>query len=133
MTRTCSQRSLDADAVDGVELVWAAVACARAPSGRRSKAVPATIVAFAKKPRVLSDITSFAPEFLFLELNMNQRLPGRRSAPKGAGAWIEVRGREEKGSQKKGGGICGGGGAFLAGRGRGEAGGRPDSDNKDRG
>src|SRR5258708_36187282 len=57
MTRTCSQRSLDADAVDCVELAGAAVDCARAPSGDARRIVAVMRAVFANKILYLSDMT----------------------------------------------------------------------------
>src|SRR5713101_5191656 len=65
ITRTCSQRSLDADVVDWLELAGAAVDCAKAPSGERITAAsimgkgPAKLsrAGLAKKPLFRSDMT----------------------------------------------------------------------------
>src|SRR5712692_5914324 len=65
MTRTCSQRSLDVDAVDWLELVGAVVDCAKAPRGERTTAassigkLPAVAVraVLAKKRLLRSDMT----------------------------------------------------------------------------
>ena len=56
MTRTCSQRSLDTDGVDWLELAGAAVDCARAPSGERRRAAAAMRAVLAKKPLLRSDM-----------------------------------------------------------------------------
>jgi len=50
MTRTCSQRSLDTDVVDWLGLAGAAVDCARAPSGERTRAAAAMRATLAKRP-----------------------------------------------------------------------------------
>src|SRR5713226_1470102 len=64
MTRTCSQRSLDVDAVDWLELAGAAVDWAKAPRGERTSAassigkLPAAVRAvLAKKRLQRSDMT----------------------------------------------------------------------------
>src|SRR5712692_4599997 len=65
MTRTCSQRSLDVDAVDWLELAGAAVDWAKAPRGERTSAassigkLPAATVraVLAKKRLLRSDMT----------------------------------------------------------------------------
>src|SRR6266404_1431191 len=57
MTRTCSQRSLDADGVDWLELAGAAVDCAKAPRGERMRAAVAMRAVLAKKPLLGSDMT----------------------------------------------------------------------------
>src|SRR6267143_5782353 len=57
MTRTCSQRSLDADVVDWVELVEVTADCAKALSGERRRAAVEMRVVLAKKPLLRSDMT----------------------------------------------------------------------------
>src|ERR1700686_2438714 len=57
MTRTCSQRSLDADVVDWLELAGAVGDCAKAPSGERRSAAAAMRAVLAKKPLLRSDMT----------------------------------------------------------------------------
>src|SRR5258708_18177499 len=56
MTRTCSQRSLDADVVDWVELAEATADCAKAPSGERRRAAVVMRTGLAKKPLLRADI-----------------------------------------------------------------------------
>src|SRR5260370_10012493 len=57
MTRTCSQRSLDADVVDWVELAEVTADCAKALSGERRRAAVEVRVGLAKKILVRSDMT----------------------------------------------------------------------------
>src|SRR5229473_3920227 len=57
ITRTCSQRSLDADVVDWLELAGAAADCARTPSGERTRAAAAMRATLAKRPLLRSDMT----------------------------------------------------------------------------
>src|SRR6266705_1396411 len=57
MTRTCSQRSLDTDVVDWLELAGAAVDCAMTPSGERKRAAAAMRTVVTKKHLLRSDMT----------------------------------------------------------------------------
>src|SRR3984893_12912604 len=57
MTRTCSQRSLDTDVVDWLELAGAGADCAKTPKGERMRAAVAMRAVLAKKPRLGSDMT----------------------------------------------------------------------------
>src|SRR5882762_10232361 len=57
MTRTCSQRSLDADVVDGLEPAGAAVDCAKVTKGERRRAAVVTRAVFAKIPLLRSYMT----------------------------------------------------------------------------
>src|SRR5882762_8565414 len=58
MTRTCSQRSLDTDVVDWVELAGAAADCAKTPSGERTRMAVAMRAVLEKKPLLRSDMTA---------------------------------------------------------------------------
>ena len=55
----CSQRSLEAETVDWVELAGAAVDCAKAARGERTSAEAAMKAVFAKKGLLRSDINGF--------------------------------------------------------------------------
>jgi len=57
MTRTWSQRSFGTDVVDWLGLAGAAVDCARAPSGERTRAAAAMRAVLAKRPLLRSDMT----------------------------------------------------------------------------
>src|ERR1700687_369807 len=57
MTRTCSQRSLDADVVDWLELAGAVGDCVKAASGERRSAAAAMKAVSAKEPLLRSDMT----------------------------------------------------------------------------
>src|SRR5260370_41155806 len=57
MTRTCSQRSLDADVVDWVELAEVTADCAKALSGERRRAAVELRVGLAKKLLLRADMT----------------------------------------------------------------------------
>src|SRR6266852_7417832 len=59
ITRMCSQRSLDAETVDWVELAGATVDCAKAVSGERTSAEAAMKAVLAKKGLLRSDISGF--------------------------------------------------------------------------
>src|ERR1700730_7541084 len=56
ITRTCSQRSCDTDAVGWVELAGATADCAKTPSGEKRTAAAMRAV-LAKKPLLRSDMT----------------------------------------------------------------------------
>src|SRR5712691_3224058 len=55
MTRMCSQRSLDTEVVDGLELAGAAD-CAKTPNGERARAAVAMRAVLAKKLLLRSDM-----------------------------------------------------------------------------
>ena len=57
MTRTCSQRSLDADVVDWLEFAGAVADCAKAPNGERRRAAAEIRAVLAKNPLLRSDMT----------------------------------------------------------------------------
>src|SRR5260370_30693859 len=61
MTRTCSLRSLDEDVADWLELAEAAVDCAKAPRGVRTRAVAAMRAILAKKRLLRSHMTGSLP------------------------------------------------------------------------
>src|SRR5260370_27983451 len=57
MTRTCSQRSLDEDVADWLELAEAEVDCAKAPRGLRTRAVAAMRAILAKRRLLRAHLT----------------------------------------------------------------------------